>query len=255
MADSVRAWTTDANALRLLALRYVPTLAGLSLAWEAAHAPLYTLWWEERALTVLFAVAHCALGDVLIGTAALALALILQRAGPLQGWHFARIAATATVIGVAYLVFSEWLNVTVLERWTYAASMPRIHMGALELGVTPLLQWLVLPAAALRLARGRGPSVSRTYEVRKAMNATPARAFAFLDDFRALSAHMAKRSPMMLGSSMTIETDALDGRAVGSRVRMAGRVLGIPLLLAEVVIERLPPVRKVWQTRWRPVCW
>lgn len=31
--------------------------------------------------------------------------------------------------------------------------MPTIALGALELGLTPLLQWLVLPGLALLLAR------------------------------------------------------------------------------------------------------
>jgi hypothetical protein len=47
---------------------------------------------------------------------------------------------------------------------------------------------------------------------------------------------------------MTITTDALDGRAVGSRVRMDGRMLGMALSLEEVVTERQPPFRKAWNT-------
>jgi hypothetical protein len=53
---------------------------------------------------------------------------------------------------------------------------------------------------------------------------------------------------MMLGSRMSMATDALGGRAVGSRVRLEGRVLGVPLSLEEVVVERVPPVRKSWRT-------
>lgn len=74
------------------------------------------------------------------------------------------------------------------------------------------------------------------------------RAFAYLDDFEALSAHMEKRSTIMLGSSMSIATDELGGRAVGSKVRMSGRMLGMMLALEEVVTEREPPLRKAWQT-------
>ena len=72
--------------------------------------------------------------------------------------------------------------------------------------------------------------------------------FAWLDDFHQLSAHMEQRSGMMAGSSMTIETDDAAGRAVGSRVRMRGRVLGVKLALTQVVTEREPPRRKAWQT-------
>lgn len=53
---------------------------------------------------------------------------------------------------------------------------------------------------------------------------------------------------MMLGSRMEISTDDGGGRAVGSRIRMSGRVLGIRLSLDEVVVEREPPRRKAWDT-------
>ena len=80
------------------------------------------------------------------------------------------------------------------------------------------------------------------------LEASAERAFAYLDDFTALSAHMAKPSAMMMGSSMQVSTDELGGRAIGSKVRMAGRVLGMRLSLDEVVVKREPPLRKAWQT-------
>ena len=73
-------------------------------------------------------------------------------------------------------------------------------------------------------------------------------AFEYLDDFRKLSAHMERPSVMMLGSRMEIVTDEGGGRTVGSRVRMSGEVMGIPLSLEEVVVERNPPLRKAWET-------
>jgi hypothetical protein len=57
-----------------------------------------------------------------------------------------------------------------------------------------------------------------------------------------------KSSAMTMGSKMIITTDALGGRAVGSRVRMDGKILGMTLSLEEVVTERQPPFRKAWQT-------
>ena len=80
------------------------------------------------------------------------------------------------------------------------------------------------------------------------LDAPVERAFAYLDDFRALSAHMEKPSAMMAGSAMSIATDDAGGRAVGSHVRMAGRMLGMALSLEEVVTERQPPLRKAWET-------
>ena len=80
------------------------------------------------------------------------------------------------------------------------------------------------------------------------LNASPEDAFTYLDDFRKLSAHMEEPSALMLGSTMTITTDALNGRATGSRVRMKGRMLGMTVSLDEVVTERRPPWTKSWQT-------
>ncbi len=54
---------------------------------------------------------------------------------------------------------------------------------------------------------------------------------------------------MMLGATMRYVLDEAGGRAVGSVIRVTGSVLGIGLYLEEVVTERLPPLRKAWQTR------
>lgn len=86
------------------------------------------------------------------------------------------------------------------------------------------------------------------HETNVTLDATPDVAFAYLDDFSKLSAHMAKRSLMMMGSSMRIATDELEGRAIGSKVRMEGRMLGMSLSLKEVVTVREPPLRKAWET-------
>jgi len=77
-------------------------------------------------------------------------------------------------------------------------------------------------------------------------------AFAFVDDHSKLSSHMSQRSWMMGGGTMSIETDAKDGKAVGSTIRLSGSVLGVKLSVEEVVTERLPPRRKTWRTVGEP---
>jgi hypothetical protein len=76
--------------------------------------------------------------------------------------------------------------------------------------------------------------------------------FAHLDDHRRLAGHMEKPSLMMVGATMRVETDALRGQAVGSIIRVTGRVLGVNLAVEEVVTERVPPLRKTWETRGEP---
>ena len=51
---------------------------------------------------------------------------------------------------------------------------------------------------------------------------------------------------------MQVALDADRGRKVGSRILLAGRVFGIRLSVEEVVTERDPPRRKVWETTGSP---
>jgi hypothetical protein len=51
---------------------------------------------------------------------------------------------------------------------------------------------------------------------------------------------------------MRVEVDEGLGQRVGSRIRLAGRVLGFELSVEEVVTERSPPFRKVWETTGSP---
>ena len=133
-------------------LRYVPWLALLNLIWETAQMPLYTLWSEGSPAYIAFAIAHGTAGDVLIGTASLVLALIALREGPLERWRWRRISVLAVLFGVAYTLFSEWMNVTVLGSWAYAESMPTVEAAGFEVGLSPLAQWLLVPPLAIYAA-------------------------------------------------------------------------------------------------------
>ncbi len=149
-------WYRDREALGFIARRFLPWFAALNLAWEAAHVRLYTLWDEAEPAYIAFSVVHCTLGDVLIGAAALALALIAGREAELARWRWRRIAVVTVLAGAGYTVYSEWMNITVLRSWTYAESMPKLELAGFELGLTPLAQWLAVPPLSLYLARFRG---------------------------------------------------------------------------------------------------
>lgn len=77
---------------------------------------------------------------------------------------------------------------------------------------------------------------------------SPRSVFDALDDHRRLAAHMESNSLMMAGARMAIQVDEGRGQAVGSRIGMTGRVLGMSLRVDEVVTAYEPPWRKVWQT-------
>jgi hypothetical protein len=108
---------------------------------------------------------------------------------------------------------------------------------------------------ALR-SRPRFLGTSRGYEARYSqsvlLRGSARDVFAFADDFSNLSSHMGKSSMMMMGSSMKFSFDERRGQAVGSRVTMTGRILGLDLSLEEIVRLREPPRRKEWETIGRP---
>ncbi len=134
-----------------IALRYIAVALGLNLAWEAAQMPLYTIWRTGSPGEILFAILHCTAGDVLIATASLFLALLLV-GNPMSRLpsSFGAVPTVAVLLGVAYTVFSEWLNISVRGSWAYAPAMP--VLPPLGTGLTPLLQWVVIPPLALGLA-------------------------------------------------------------------------------------------------------
>ena len=144
----MNAWYRDRAALSLIAFRYVPWLAAFSLAWEVAQLPLYTIWREASTSYLVFAVVHCTVGDVLIGCAALALALMLGREKALAQWHWRRVIGMTALLAAAYTLFSEWMNTT-LYRWTYSELMPVLSIRAMRIGLSPVAQALLIPAAAL----------------------------------------------------------------------------------------------------------
>jgi hypothetical protein len=137
-------------------LRLGAVFFALNLAWESLQIPLYTTW-SERWPHVVSAVLHCTVGDLLIGAVVLAFALaIAGRRWPAERPARRRIAVLTTLAGVAYTVFSEWLNVDIRQSWAYSGLMPRLP--PLGTGLTPVLQWLVLPPLALHVVlRDRGP--------------------------------------------------------------------------------------------------
>lgn len=58
-----------------------------------------------------------------------------------------RAIAVYLLAGVVATVALEWLNTSVLDRWEYGAAMPTLPL--LGTGLSPLLQWIVLPPLVL----------------------------------------------------------------------------------------------------------
>jgi hypothetical protein len=126
--------------------RYFAVMAVGNLVWEFAHMPLYTLWETGTAGEIVFAAIHCTGGDILIAMAALMAALFLFATGDWPERTYRRVAVPTIVIGLGYTIFSEWLNIVVRESWAYRELMPVIPM--IDAGLSPVAQWIVLPAIA-----------------------------------------------------------------------------------------------------------
>ena len=145
-------WYRDRASLKFIAFRYVPLLGALNLIWEIAQLPLYTLWEKSPPSFIAYAVVHCTLGDVAIGTLALLVALIATRARAVDTWRWRQVAMFLVIPAVGYPALSEWINTVARGSWAYTALMPVVHFAGFEIGLSPLLQWLMIPPVALWLA-------------------------------------------------------------------------------------------------------
>lgn len=123
-APAATFWYSDPAVWRSMGPRCLVWLAGLNLAWEIAHLPLYTLWTESSPRFIAFSVAHCTLGDVIVGAAALAIALVVTRALRIARWRWMPIALVTAVVGTVYTGFSEWMNTVARDGWAYSELMP-----------------------------------------------------------------------------------------------------------------------------------
>lgn len=131
--------------------RYIGFVVPANLIWEAAQIPLYTLWAEGSPGEIAFAIVHCTGGDALIAVASLVGALLIFANDRWPNERFGAVAAGTLVAGLAYTVFSEWLNTEIRGSWAYAEAMPVVPwIGS---GFAPLAQWIAIPAAGFWWAR------------------------------------------------------------------------------------------------------
>ena len=188
------------------------------------------------------------LGGYIVASGILTIAL----ASTSYGEHRASAAVAAAIAGAASIGLMTSVNFSIESdfRWALLAMAllwaSSIAMYAIE--VFRASRTIMNPAAGIPSLRG----YERHYSEVAILDATAAEVFAFADDFKKLSSHMAGSSVMMMGSSMQTSLDAGRGQAVGSHVIMTGRMLGVDLSLEEVVREREPPRRKEWETIGSP---
>ena len=130
---------------------YLGFVLAANLAWEIVQLPLYTIWKDGTVGEIVFAVAHCTGGDALIATVSLVGALLLFARTNWPQERYGAVASAAVIAGVGYTIFSEWLNTKVRGSWTYSELMPTLPL--LDVGLSPIAQWIVIPIAGFWLAR------------------------------------------------------------------------------------------------------
>ncbi len=130
---------------------YLALTAALSLIWETLQLPLYTIWRTGTAREIAFAVVHCTAGDLMIATLSLVGALLFVGNKNWPDEQTRQVFVATIIIGLGYTIYSEWLNTVVRQSWAYSELMPQLP--GLGTGLSPLLQWIVVPSVALYFAR------------------------------------------------------------------------------------------------------
>lgn len=133
--------------------RYLGVIALGNLAWEFAQMPLYTLWRRGTWGEIAFAALHCTGGDILIALSTLTLALLAVGSGEWPVRRFGPVAALTVTLGIAYTIFSEYINIVIRAAWAYSDVMPVLSVFGFHVGLSPLLQWLVVPLAGFAVSR------------------------------------------------------------------------------------------------------
>lgn len=127
----------------------------LSLLWEVAQFPLYTVWHQNDWGYILYGLAHCTVGDLLILLVIYELVAMLNRD---RRWFEGNILFNGllfTLAGLGYTIYSEITNVRIKGTWGYTEMMPIVP--GIEIGGTPFLQWLLIPPVLLGLMRLQRP--------------------------------------------------------------------------------------------------
>ena len=121
----------------------------LHYAWEMLQAPLFDVFAGQSFWQHAWPCFRAALGDLAIAGGAYVVTAVLFRQirWPFET-HWFWPSVVWTVLGLlATVAFERWA--LWVGRWHYTDAMPTIA----GIGLTPLLQWIVVPAATLAIVR------------------------------------------------------------------------------------------------------
>lgn len=115
--------------------------------WELLQAPLFTSLADKGHIAGILICLQATLGDLGIALAAFWVASVAGRG---RDWvAHPRIVPVAVylVTGLVVTIGFEFVSTEILDRWAYAPGMPRLPL--LDTGLSPFLQWLIVPSLVL----------------------------------------------------------------------------------------------------------
>lgn len=134
-------------------------------AWELLQAPLFSSLDSESHVSGVVICLRATIGDLGIALAAFWAAALaaggrnwVVRPTPLS---IAVFLGTGLIVTIGF----EYLSTVALNRWAYAPKMPRLPI--LGTGLTPVLQWLIIPSLVLWYLKRLAP---RTTELPPSSN-------------------------------------------------------------------------------------
>lgn len=140
-------------SVSLALMRGGAAVAGFGLLvnwpWEFLQVPLYAGWSDSAHWESTLICTRATFGDAFIML--VAFAVISAFSGGSQWITDGRMAPRVAWVVVAFLLSMafEGASIYLLGRWDYSSSMPQF----LGLGLSPVVQWIVLPPLTLWLAR------------------------------------------------------------------------------------------------------
>ena len=123
----------------------------LNFQWELFQLPLFEGFDESPYYRTLLHCTTATLGDVVISLIAFASACLATRTRRWIEVGNIRGKATFVLTGLAITVVLELMATGPLDRWSYAETMPKVPI--LDVGVSPLMQWMILPMLQLWFVR------------------------------------------------------------------------------------------------------
>jgi hypothetical protein len=119
--------------------------------WEMAQAPLFSGLPERTHREGLIVCGIATLGDVVIALLAFWTVSAMNRS---RLWHLHPTGTDWVVylgVGLGITAAYEILATRVLNRWSYAETMPTLPV--VGIGLVPILQWILVPPIVLWLTR------------------------------------------------------------------------------------------------------